>query len=362
MNSEAPAAPITLLSAVLGQDRAVSTLHAAVASGRVHHAWIFAGPPGVGKFTTALAFGALVLDPTTAPDLAGVPAPEADSQTQRLVARGAHPDLHIITRELARFSDDKQVRDRKLTTIPKEVVDERLLRPIALAPTLRTGAGVSKVFIIDEAELLDRSTAHAPVQNSILKTLEEPPAGSMVILVTSAEEALLPTIRSRCQRVAFGALDAGAMRAWFGRLGVDIPPDERAWIERFASGSPGRALEGVRSKLYAWARALEPMLDRAEAGAFHPDLGPAMTGLVTEWVEQRLKETPSASKESATAGAVRLVLSILAERQRARLRSGDPSGALEAIERVLDAERHVAAHVPVNFALENLAAQLARAG
>ncbi|MEM9373943.1 MAG: hypothetical protein AAGA55_09895, partial [Planctomycetota bacterium] len=193
-------APVAL-DAVLGQDRAVSQLAAAMASGRLHHAWIFHGPEGVGKFTTALAWAAMLLDPTTAPGLTGAFACEPDSPTQRLLASGTHPDLHVVRKELARFSSDARVRDAKLATIPKAVVEDHLIAPASVAPVMRTGSMMGKAFIVDEAELLDRSPANAPTQNAILKTLEEPAPGTLIVLVTSSEDRLLPTIRSRCQRV-----------------------------------------------------------------------------------------------------------------------------------------------------------------
>ncbi|MGP1346029.1 MAG: hypothetical protein ACTS3F_05080 [Phycisphaerales bacterium] len=211
------------LTDILGQDRAIATLNSAVASGRVHHAWIFSGPKGVGKFTAATAFAAALLDPDTRiEDGRVVEALPGDrgSEARSLLDRGAHPDLHIIRKELARFSDDSSVRSRVLSTIPKPVVDRFLLQPIARAPVRRDGGLISKAFIIDEAELLDRSTRHAPNQASLLKTLEEPPAGSVIILVTSNEGRLIPTVRSRCQRVAFGLLSDEDMRGWMERMGV----------------------------------------------------------------------------------------------------------------------------------------------
>jgi len=359
-----PAQPvITRLADVLGHERAIDALLAAASSDRVHHAWIFAGPPGVGKMTAAVAFAALILDPTTAPGLAGVLAPEEGSPTQRMIAAGAHPDLHIITKELARFSDEKQIRDRKLLTIPKDVIDTHLLGPVALAPTMKSHGVASKVFIVDEAELLDRSLTNAPVQNAILKTLEEPPPGSVIILVTSAEDALLPTIRSRCQRVAFGTLNDRAMSAWIERSGLELGAGEREWVLRFAAGSPGRAVLAASSGLYQWAQRLDPMLDQAERGVFPPDLGPTMAALVGEWAEAQVKALPNASKEAANLAAARHLLTMIVERYRAALRTGDEAEterALRAIDRVYDAERHLQSHVHSGHALENLAAQLVR--
>lgn len=216
--------PPARLGAILGQDRAIATLSAAVASGRVHHAWIFSGPKGVGKHTAARAFAAALLDPGTRHEggriIEPVPGDAAASEARRLLDAGTHPDLHLIYKELARFSEDASVRKRVLSNIPKPVIDEFLLQPIARAATRQDGSKITKAFIIDEAELLDRSIRHATTQASLLKTLEEPPPGSLIILVTSNEGRLIPTIRSRCQRVPFGLLDESAMQQWIEQTDV----------------------------------------------------------------------------------------------------------------------------------------------
>ena len=355
------------LSEILGQPKAVGILRAAIASGRVHHAWVFVGPMGVGKLTTALAFAGAILDPTTAPDLSGTPEPDPSSPTQRLLASGTHPDLHVITKELARYSDDKEVRSRKLLTIPKQVIDEHLLTPIALTPTLRAGGLASKVFIVDEAERLDRSRSNAPTQNSMLKTLEEPPDGSVIILVTSAEEALLPTIRSRCQRVVFSSLDERSMRSWLDASEIRASPEEARWLVRFADGSPGRLALAHEGGMYEWGRAIDPMLDEVDRGRFPPELGATMAKLVDEWAAGVVKKSPQASKEAANLAGARAMLTLLLERCRASLRAaaavgGDPSRALHAIECVERAEQHIAANVTLRNAMENLAVQWSSGG
>lgn len=356
----------TSLSGVLGQGRAVETLRASLVGGRVHHAWVFTGPMGVGKRTAAEAFAAALLDPTTAPDLAGVPEPDPASQTQRLIAAGTHPDLHIVTKELARYSDNSQIRERKLLSIPKEVIDQHLLRPIALASSLRLGGLASKVFIIDEAERLDRSRTNAPVQNSMLKTLEEPPAGSVIILVTSAEEMLLPTIRSRCQRVVFTTLDDESMERWLARSGIAAEGAERRWLLDYAAGSPGRLVQAHEGGMYEWHRAVEPMLADLDRGKFPQTLGSTMASLIDEWAKQAVSKNPQASKEAANVTGTRAMLSMLAERARRRLREaasrgedvGVPARMIDAVER---ADREVGANVALVHVMDNLAAQWATA-
>lgn len=364
------AARVPNLSDILGQARALETLRASIASGRVHHAWVFSGPAGVGKFTTALAFAAMLLDPTLAPNLAGELDVDESSPTRAMIAAGTHPDLHVITKELAAYSDDRAVRERKLISIPKDVIDAHLLGPIVRAPSVRTASLIQKAFIVDEAELMDRSKTNAPVQNSMLKTLEEPPPGSVIILVTSQEDRLLPTIRSRCQRVVFTPLDPASMSAWFRRAEKSFPrpvnADERAWVERFAAGSPGRALQAVETGLFEWARTLEPLLARADRSDFAPELGPTMGKLVGGWAEAWVDSHKNASKEAANLAAVRHLAALLSDRFRERVRHAAAAGDFDTaeaaalrIDAVAKAERYVAASVNMNHALDALAVALA---
>src|SRR5690606_31622066 len=116
---------------------------------------------------------------------------------------------------LAAYSEHDATRRAKQRNIPLAVLQEYLIEPAQLAGSGRSGAIASKVFVVDEAELMRSGSNEG--QNAILKTLEEPPAGTIIILITSREEALLPTIRSRCQRVRFDSLSDADMQAWLDR-------------------------------------------------------------------------------------------------------------------------------------------------
>lgn len=354
---DADGAPITLRD-IIGQGRALATLRSAIASGRVHHAWIFAGPSGIGKQTAALAFASALLDPTTGPNLTGEIEPDPQSETQRLIAHGAHPDLHIITKELAIYSDDSSVRSSKQTNIAVDVVRQRLLEVAHLAPVRRTDALITKAFIVDEAELLKRES-----QNALLKTLEEPPPGTIIILVTSAEEALLPTIRSRCQRVTFTALDDEAMRTWIDRSGLEADQSELDWLIRSCDGSPGRLLEAIDCDLHGWASRLEPMLARADHGEFDPSLAPTIKDLVDGWAEGYVKANKNASKRAANDIAASKALGLISNRARRRLRhaveqGNDISRAINTIESVERTRQRIGCNVQLALAFEGLAAEL----
>lgn len=352
---------------ILGQERAIETLTASIASGRIHHAWIFHGPMGVGKCSAARAFARALLSEA-------VRVQRGDALFAGHQPRETElPDLHIITKELARHSGDAQVRGRKLISIPKEVIEERLLAPSALAASRSVQSLMKKIFIVDEAELLNHTT-----QNALLKTLEEPPAGTVIILVTASEETLLPTIRSRCQRVAFGPLNHDAMRAWSERFDIGARGAELDWLLDFARGAPGLLMLAHEAGLATWAGRLEPLLSSTEQGRFDATLGATFAELVESWasgwVLRHQEDNPS--KDAANkAGAARL-LDLLSERARRELRAivtadandtaiadfdrASAERAMRRIDLVERVSRHIDANVNMKLALENLAAQLAR--
>ena len=104
--------------------------------------------------------------------------------------------------------------------------------------------------------------------NAALKMLEEPPRGVVFILITHEESGLLPTIRSRCQRIAFAPLDESAMLEWLKREGLKLDAAQKKWLLDFADGSPGRAKIALDTGLYDWAQTLEPMLAKLDEGRY----------------------------------------------------------------------------------------------
>ena len=349
---------------VFGQDAAVAQLVHAIRSGHLHHAWILHGPQGVGKRTVALECARLLLDPdTTDAHLAAFKAPR-DSRTAELIYAGSHPDLHIIAKERADDSSMKELRERKQTNIPLDLLRELMIGGTVGdgknfdSPVWRTAYfGHNKAFIIDEAELLDLYG-----QNALLKTLEEPPPGTYIFLVTTQEERLLPTIRSSCQRAAFRALDSDSMRAWFDRFAVGA--DDRAWLAEFSEGSPGTAQLAHTRGLRAWSEELLPRFERIEHGAFDASLADRLSELVNDFAEHVVKENPKASKESANRLGTRCALLTLASRLRRELaaaaNAGDAARVLQAtarVECIVELERSVRSNVNLKHALANLVAQ-----
>ncbi len=351
------------LARVIGQDHALDILNRSMQSGRVHHAWIFHGPKGVGKFTAALAWASTILDPSSAPDLSGTIAPDPDSKAQQLINAGTHPDLHVIRKELARYHKESKVRDAKLATIPKAVIDEHLIAPASVASTMSTESIASKVFIVDEAELMDRSPSNAPVQNAILKTLEEPAPGTVIILVTANEDRLLPTIRSRCQRVGFVPLDDDAMRAWIATTDLEPTPEHHQWLLSSSNGSPGRYKDNHDAGIYAWATDLEPLLCQCDRGEYPISLGSKMNQLIDDWGKDWVKKGDkigeNRSKLVANQMGTGYMLGLIADRYRKHLTTPSKAGrALQAIDAVGRAQTELNTNVQLRFVMDHLAAGL----
>lgn len=372
------------MDAILGQTQALDQLHAQLASGRVHHAQIFHGPAGVGKFTTALALAKILLCHHPEQDLTGrrsacdscasCLAFRSDTDAGSDAAAVAHPDLHVVNKELARYSDDRQIRDRKLTSIPVDVLRSALIEPAALAAQLNHG----KVFVVDEAELLN-----AAGQNALLKTLEEPPAsakaeaesggGTHIVLVTSNEDRLLPTIRSRCQRVAFVPLPDEVLDRFLQEHGEALSPVERSWLVGYAQGSLGRARLVLDYGLTEWADAVVSQLGRLAQGRAAPQLGADMAERINAFAEAWVKKRPNASKEAANKQAAGLMFSLVATYARQQLDKQaqacdptDPDAAeaaltpwLETIDALQTAESRLGSNVNLGLVCDGLASTIA---
>lgn len=187
------------LGEILGQDHVLAMLRQGLARGTLHHALLFVGPEGVGKRTTALALAAsLFCASPRADDACGQCAACAQ------VAAGSHPDFRRVS-----FTIDDRGHLRQSIVIEQ-------VRDVQLFLGARALAGGRKVVIFEEAHALTDV-----VQNALLKTLEEPTRGSLIVLVCHNASRLQVTVRSRCQRVAFSPLDSRTMEILLTtRLGV----------------------------------------------------------------------------------------------------------------------------------------------
>jgi cell division septum initiation protein DivIVA len=183
-------------------------------------------------------------------------APDADAcgtcRACQLFARGSHPDFHLIHRELRKFHPDAAVRARQGLFLSIDLIRHFLIEPASSAPAL----GRARVFLLRDAERMNEEA-----QNALLKTLEEPPGRSRLILVTSAAPRLLPTIRSRCQLVPFDRLPGEFITAKL--RAASRPEPEARTLSALAQGRLGAALRWAESGLLTTLTVLTALLDPA---------------------------------------------------------------------------------------------------
>ena len=224
------------LTDIFCQDKAISILRRAHATGKSPHAYIFAGPQGVGRFKTAREWAKMLLckNPLTEnafTDSCG------SCESCRMFEAGSHADFHLVYKELREFTTEGKGKPPPVD-LPIDVIREFLIDKISARPTLSE----RKVFVISEAEKLNRFS-----QNCLLKVLEEPPDYCTLILLCTRLEKLLPTIKSRCQIIRFGSV---AEEKIVQKLkGMGVKQKQAQFWARLAQGSLGQACNWAQLEL-----------------------------------------------------------------------------------------------------------------
>ena len=232
---------------LFGHEGAEAALAGAARAGRLAHAWLVTGPPGIGKATLCWRFARWLL--AGMPPGAGL-AVEPDHPAFRRVAAGAHPDALLL-------APTEEAGKRRIIKVEEAREARRFL-------TLTAAEGGWRAVIVDHADTLATEGA-----NAILKTLEEPPPRTVLLLATAAPGRLLPTIRSRCRRLDLAPLDAAAMRAALAAL---APEADAQRLIPLADGAPGQALalaQGEGVELAALAQATLDGLARSGGKEAH---------------------------------------------------------------------------------------------
>ncbi len=235
------------MTPLIGNEVARTTLAQAIGSRALHHAWLLTGPEGVGKgrFARAAALRMLAVAADGAEGLPpGVDVP-AEHRIARLFAAHSHPDY----RELVRLPKDPGKPDENIARSIKIEQVRQLIGSFSTKPSLSQ----RRVVVIDSIDDVERPGA----ANALLKVLEEPPEGTIFLLVSHAPGRLLPTIRSRCRMLRFEALEDEQVRAVLRSELPDAPDEEIAALVRAGDGSPGRALGFAGLEMAALEKELE---------------------------------------------------------------------------------------------------------
>lgn len=239
---------------LFGHAVAEAGLLQAVASERLPHAIILGGPRGIGKATLAFRFARWLLSggaEDSGPSLFGdVVAPtdlkvDPNHPAARRISAGGHADLLTVERGY----DPKRKKMRG-----EIVVDD--VREVSNFLRLTSAEGGWRVVIIDSADEMNRNAA-----NALLKVLEEPPKGALLLLVCHAPGRLLPTIRSRCRKVNLLPLAADEVVRLLMEHRPDVTAEDAPILARMADGSIGRALELADAEGLTLYREMVGLLD-----------------------------------------------------------------------------------------------------
>lgn len=278
-----------------GHDAIAARFAAAEAAGRVAGSYLFVGPPGVGKgaFARALALALVCERPA-----AGLVACRGCSSCVQAVA-GTHPDIDLVEKPIDR------------ATIPLDLLigspDQRLREGLCWRLLLRPALARRKVAILLDADHLSEEAA-----NCLLKTLEEPPPGAVIMLVGTSLQRQLPTIRSRCQTVRFGLLPAATIEQILSRelqtQGSETSPGELAAAAAAAAGSLQRARLLLSEEVAVFRQQLIGLLER------QPLPGVELSRETLAVVEAAGKEAP------LRRARLRIILEMALEFYRAGLR------------------------------------------
>lgn len=324
---------------IYGQDHAITAFRAAMHGARLHHAWLLTGPEGVGKLTTAMQFARRLLAEGMglSPETPGIDVPFSHPAAKLLNA-WSHPDFALLDR----LPKDDKVASGK----PRHewASDEERARSIkvdqvrALNGLFNTAPSMSsrRVVVIDDAETLEPNAA-----NALLKRLEEPPEGTIFLLVAHSAGRLLPTIRSRCRVLRFDPLSDGDMRKVVQAQLADAAPEEIDALVRVGAGAPGQALRFAGLDLAGLDKALVQLATQGDPG----------NGLRMALAQQLSAKAAQARYEAF----LQRVPAFIAD--QARQRSGDALGA--ALTQWEQARTLAAQAVPTSLDVQNTVFTLA---
>lgn len=309
---------------ILGHEHVLGLLSQAVERGTLPQSLIFAGPSGVGKYMAALALAqALNCQNPATGDACG------ECAACRRILRGVHPDVLFIAPEDSGSIKTEQIR---------QAIESSGYRPFE---------GRRRVVVIDGADAIVLNG-----QDALLKTLEEPPAASVFILVTAQPDLLLPTVLSRCQRLRFGRLSPADV-AHVLKTRHDYSDDEAHAAASLSDGSIGRALEGNSESFKDARNAALALLQRA---ATSQNPAARIQGAIDLPGGGRGKADRDALGQTllALSSILRDLGALMSSADERALANADKTSKLQALLRSYDRERVLSAFAAVDRALDAL--------
>jgi DNA polymerase-3 subunit delta' len=318
-----------------GHQDQVEMFRRAVGRGRVAHAFLLIGPSGVGKRLFARRITqALFCQRRRDEDLDACGECSACQQ----VEAETHPDLLQIG-----CPDGKQELPIDLLLGPP---DRRGREGLCHDLSLRPMSADRKVAIIDDADCMNEASA-----NALLKTLEEPPAGSILFLITPALEPILSTIRSRCQPIRFAGLATSDVAALIVETGLETDAKVAEAVARMSEGS----LTVASQLLDEGVRALRSGLDEALRAGTQDAFAAAQK--IIESIEELAKDPPTQRRHA------RWLIRFAVDHYARQFEEADDAKSdklVRQIERCLDSQEHLDGAMPLPLCLEGLCLDLAR--
>ena len=229
---------------LLGQEEAEKVVLDSYNNHTLHNSWLISGEKGIGKATFAYKFARFLLDPKRSNKTLNT---SPDSQSNRLISSNSHPDLKVVERDyietdrkkvLKAIKDGEAMSESELQNLKKSafirIDDVRTINEFMAKKSSQDGW---RVVIVDSIDDMNAAAA-----NALLKILEEPPAKSIIMLISHNVGKLLPTIKSRCSKLVLRPLDENNLVCLLRRYRPDLEEKEVKGIAHIASGSIGKAL------------------------------------------------------------------------------------------------------------------------
>jgi DNA polymerase III subunit delta' len=228
------------VSNILGHDAPIAAFLSAMRGDKMHHAWLLTGAEGIGKARTASLLAKRMLCEAAGPPIAGSGAETPESHPiGKLVDAWSHPDFKLLERQPKDMKLVKEL-DRRDWPVGIELVrniNVDQVRGLNSLFATKPSFSARRAVIVDAIDDMERGAA-----NALLKNLEEPPHGTIFLLISHAPGRLLPTIRSRCRTLRFAPLGEAEMRQAIRREMPALDEAELAALVKAGEGSPGRAL------------------------------------------------------------------------------------------------------------------------